>query len=450
MKRILLAVCLIISMLIGTSNVLAAGKTVLKETKKIQDDEKNHLRFSDNLIYKSKGDLMVVCDQDGKEFPDLIFADCSHLTGDLWELDRQGEEVLESCVVKSDGTILIPWSLSVIEVENEHFLEVIFGEEQTDNKDEAMMYVSQNMFTIGFPDEGDVLYKGRKQLFDVDGEKLLTDYVFTDPNQSFNVCGKSYFVNDRENPPSILDASGKVLAEDASKYYYIESGFYYTHKDGKLYVFDEALKQVAESDKAESVIGDDLLAFRGENDLYGVMTFDGKTLVEPAYYNTPQLIGKDLLKTVVKNEAGDRLYGLIDKSGKVLVENKYYAISELSEGYLYAQETSDSKTSSLISPDGKIITDKTEKYPSSDLCEEIEDQKYLILNSGKILDLTDKGSASSLDVGILLVRDKSTNLYGAYELFDGKQILDYEWEKIESAYGKIYALKDGFWHVFTK
>ncbi len=281
MKRTLLAAGLILSMLVGSCNVFAAGKPVLKEEKQIKDTG-GDLRFEGinaPLIYKDKGEQKMFCDPDGKEFPDLLFSRCKHLTGDLWELDRQGAEVPESCVVKTDGTMLIPWSLCVIDVENEHYLQVIFGEEQTDNKDEAMMYVSADMFTVGFPDDKDVLFKGRKQLFDVDGEKLLTDYVFTDPKQSFAVCGVSYVANDRENTPRVLDASGKVLADDASRLGMVKRGFYYSYKDGKTFYYDDTMKQVAESEKEGMIIGDGLLGFKGDNGLYGVMTYDGKILL---------------------------------------------------------------------------------------------------------------------------------------------------------------------------
>ena len=210
------------------------------------------------------------------------------------------------------------------------------------------------------------------------------------------------------------------------------------------------MKQVAESEKEGMIIGDGLLSFKGDNGLYGVMTYDGKILVEPAYQYTPDLIGNGLLKTTLKDEAGNYLYGLTDKSGKVIFEPKYYAISELSEGYLYAKEQSGSKTTLLIAPDGHIISDKIEGYPDSGLCEDVEKDKYLILNTGKTLDLTDKKSIGSLGTGMIYARDENTKLYGAYELFDGKQILDYKWEKIEGAYDCIYALKDGVWHVFSK
>ena len=103
-------------------------------------------------MYKDKGEQKMFCDPDGKEFPDLLFSRCKHLTGDLWELRPPGAEVPESCVVNTDGNDADPWSLCVIDVENEHYLQVIFkGEEQTDNKDEAMMYVSAEAFTVGFP-----------------------------------------------------------------------------------------------------------------------------------------------------------------------------------------------------------------------------------------------------------------------------------------------------------
>ncbi|MBQ6386377.1 MAG: WG repeat-containing protein [Lachnospiraceae bacterium] len=448
MRNKLIAACLIISMIAGSSAVYGAGKPAPKEEKQVQDTVKE-LRFSgmDGLIYKEKGEVKVLCDPDGNELSDIEFVKCSRLAGDLWELDRQGAEVPESCIVKTDGTMLLPWGLCVISEKNDYYLEVVFGEEVTENKDEAMMYVSPNMFTIGFPGDEDVLYKGRKQLFDVKGGKLLTDYVFTNPAQSFKVCGASYAVDDRENAPRILDASGKVLAEDASSLY-VSNGFYYSHHDGKTYVYDDMMNQVSETEQGESVIGDNLLSFRGDNDLYGVMAFDGTVIAEPAYTNSPHELG-DLLETVLKNDAGDYLYGIIDKSGKTVLEPQYYSVGETCDGYLYAKKGKDDETTLLIAPDGRVISDKIPGYPSNDLCVDLEKGKYLILNSGEVLDLSGDALCGPVADGILFSRDSNTDLLGAYELYDGTKILDYEWERMNSAYGCIYAYKDGAWHVFS-
>lgn len=160
-------------------------------------------------------------------------------------------------------------------------------------------------------------------------------------------------------------------------------------------------------------------------------------------------MGGGLFRISKKNEAGDILYGVVDGTGKTVLETKYYAISELKEGYFYAQETRDSETVSLLAPDGHVISDAVEKYPDSNLCEEIGEKQYLILDTGKTLDLSGRESFSAIGTGLITCRDANTCLFGAYDLKDGSQILDFEWEEIHSAYDRIYALKEGVWHVFT-
>ena len=54
-----------------------------------------------------------------------------------------------------------------------------------------------------------------------------------------------------------------------------------------------------------------------------------------------------------------------------------------------------------------------------------------------------------LDTALVAIKSPETRRYGAVELRDGKQLLDYEWENITAAYGRLYAYKDGVCHVFA-
>lgn len=445
MKKKWMAALLALSMVFGSTSVSAA----VKEEKTVKDAS-GELAFTgrNGVMYREKGEEKVFCDGDGKEFPDLAFRDAELLTGDAWLLKRQGAEVPENCVVKTDGTVLIPWGMNVIKAENEHFLEVIEGDQQTDNKDEAVMYISANMFTLGFPGDEDVLYTGTIRLYDLDGEKMLEDYVLTSTSQSFTPAGTSYKVNDKTSAPKVVDASGKVLAEDASRINAV-GNYYYEFRDGSMVVYDDTMTQVAENETANGLVSGGYLSFSTEDNEHGLMALDGTVMIEPVSYSTINPMGGGLFRISKKNEAGDILYGVVDGTGKTVLETKYYAISELKEGYFYAQETRDSETVSLLAPDGHVISDAVEKYPDSNLCEEIGEKQYLILDTGKTLDLSGRESFSAIGTGLITCRDGNTRLFGAYDLKDGSQILDFEWEEIHSAYDRIYALKEGVWHVFT-
>ena len=440
-----------LTLAVGLAGPAVSVSVAVKEEKQIADpDGKLRVTGRDGLLYTDKGDEgKILCDEDGHEITDLVFVSAENMVNDVWQLNRQGEEVPESCVVKTDGTVLIPWCLCVIKARGDSFLDVITGEEKTENKDEAIMYVSPNMFTIGIPGDEDVLYKGRDRLYDLTNEKMLEDVVLTTANQSFDVVGSSYKVNDGINTPVIMDASGKVLAEDASRIYAESNEYYYGYQDGKLMVYDDKMTLLTENEQAKGILKGGYLYTTDENDKYGLLSLDGKELIAPMFENMPRVLSGGLVEFHGKNASDDYVYGLTDLSGNIVLESKYYMIGDLDDGYLYAKETSDSETTIFLAPDGKVIADKLEGYPDSSLCEEIEKGKYLILNSGTTLDLPENAQASTVGTAMIKVWDAEKKTYAVYELYNGEQLLDYEWEDVFTAYGKIYAYKDGAWHVFS-
>ena len=459
MKRGILAFLLAVLLILQTVAVSAAepeaaqgGEAVgpLEETSQI-DDPETDLRFSgtDGIIYRTEGLNKILCDSEGNAFSDLSFLQCEQIDGDVWMLKRQGAELPETCLVRADGTQITDWALCVYNFKNEFFAEAVFGDEQTKDEKEAMMYVTPDMFTTGFPGDDDVLFKGRKMLVDLKEGKLLEDVVLTRPEQNFTVVGYSYMVNDYDNPSRIMDASGKVLLDDASGIYNTDE-YYYQLSEGKTLVYDDTMTRIAESENADGVIDGGFFSFSDENYNHGVMTFDGDVILEAKSNYMPRYMKGGLFIISGKNDAGDILYGLVDRDGKEILETKYYMLLDIEGvGYLYAKETSDSETMTLVSPDGRIISDQLVNYPNKSLTVEMEEKKYLVLNTGETLDLSGKESIESIGTALVSYRNPDTKKYGLSELYNGTELLGEEWDDIQTAYGKIYAYKDGKWHVFS-
>lgn len=445
-KRVL-AVLTAAAVLLGAGTVSAAVKAAPKETAQVKDAGQE-LEFSgeNGILYKKKGDSRVFCDPAGKEFPELIFSSVGIWTGEVAELRRQGAETPESCIVRTDGTVLVPWALMVVKAKNDRFLEITFADEKTDNKEEAMMYLTSKMFTIS-PGEDDVLFKGHQQLLDLQTGKLLDAFVATNTRQSFETCGDSYRVYDGSTW-KIYAADGTVLADDASGIN-VSGSFYYSYdhsgQNRKLIVYDSALKQVSESEKASSLLSGGLFSFKGDNDLQGVLSLDGKEMVPAVSEYMPKVLKGGLIQTGKK--AGDRsCYGLYDASGKQVLDMKYENISEMDEGYLYAKEAD--KKFWLLDPKGRVISDSLSSYPSLVNRDEGDGKSYLNLANGQYIDFGEKARVSRIGPGVVSVCDGNTQKYGVWDLKTGEQILKYEWDYAGSAYGSIYALKGDTWHVF--
>ena len=113
------------------------------------------------------------------------------------------------------------------------------------------------------------------------------------------------------------------------------------------------------------------------------------------------------------------------------------------------KEEGDSERYSLYAPGGRLVSDQIINAPSNELVAGISENDILILNTGETLTLGEGSEGKVLDTALVAVKSPETRRYGAFELRDGKQLLDYEWEKIIAAYGRLYAYKDGVCHVFA-
>ena len=463
MKKRLIAMLIAMVMLVGT--VTAYAEVQETTTFEGEDDDLSvQSSFGAKLLCKETGEndkkdrrQYIFVNAEGKEFPDLTFYFCKYLGGDAWCLQRQGDETVESCMVKEDGTVLFPWALADINGQNENFVEIVTGEEQTDNVEESVMNISPKDLTAAVSGTGDttpIYYKGKRQLYDLKGQKLLEDRVLTKRNQHFHVVGTTYMAPDEEGKQQILDASGKVIEKDASDLSASDDHEYYVDDsvgNEVTRVYDDHLKLLATTDKNVRVLEGGYLSFRGDDGKYGVMSLDGSILVEPVYDAEVEPIEGGTFKVSVKDGNGNILYGVVDKTGKTLVEPKYSStdLVVLEEGFFYVKKEGDSERYSLYAPDGRLVSDQIIYRPDSDLVTGVSENDMLILNTGETLTLAEGSDGKVLDTALVAIKSPETRRYGAVELRDGKQLLDYEWENIIAAYGRLYAYKDGVCHVFA-
>ena len=113
------------------------------------------------------------------------------------------------------------------------------------------------------------------------------------------------------------------------------------------------------------------------------------------------------------------------------------------------KEEGGSERYSLYAPDGNLLSDQIMYQPNNELVAGISENDLIILNTGETLKLAEGSDGKILDTALVAVKSPETRRYGAFELRDGKQLLDYEWENITAAYGSLYAYKDGVCHVFA-
>lgn len=241
----------------------------------------------------------------------------------------------------------------------------------------------------------------------------------------------------------IASASGKTVLENKfSEIKHVSGNSMYVVNDGNgEKVIDENENVILESSY------DDIISINGENmvivedDLYGIVTTIGGTLVEPEYeYLSYAESGYYVAEK-------DGLYGVISVTNEVCVEFKYTSLEYISSTGFYQGENSD-YTSDIINRDfeielaGVIVSDINVESGYIKVRENSE-YKYYNLNFEEVAN-TDVLKSNTL----FLV--KNDGKYG-YVNKDGDMIVDciYDDATEQNAYGYCAVKSNGVWGVLA-
>lgn len=267
-------------------------------------------------------------------------------------------------LVDAEGNVLIPEQYASISVLNERFAQACEVTGITTSKDEALVYSSNNPYSITASD-GDTLYKGVWYIYDLTtGEKVngatgtnsqycfaYGNYVkyYTDDGDQITVGADgakiaegadlfddgSYAVTE-DNTGAVYDADNNKLFsfkyEDYVPSY--RTGDYFIaskYKDGTTYyvLLDESGKVVsAEFDKYITVYGN-LIEADG-----GIYDFDGNEVISGTY---DSVYIDDITKDYWMLKSGD-VYTMINEAGEVLFKETYDDDHYINSSYFTASK----------------------------------------------------------------------------------------------------------------
>ena len=188
--------------------------------------------------------------QDDEEKYGIVSLDGSHVTepeyvicksaGEYFTVsksiptDENDFDALNSCgLVDSKGNTVIPMEYASIDILNERYAKVVKVTEITDNKDDALVYYTDSMFSFS-PDEDDILFKGTWNIYDLKNNKVL-DGISGTKGYTMSAKGDyvSYITDDETR--HTVNADGQELNEDATL---LENGCYVMRDEGTVYNSD--------------------------------------------------------------------------------------------------------------------------------------------------------------------------------------------------------------------
>lgn len=330
-----------------------------------------------------------------------------------------GEDVNQRGLFTEEGEQLIPFEAALIRRLNARYLMVYYATEQTEDRQEALLYQSDGFWLgQGQPREGDTLYKGYARFYDLELRRFVGDLVASKSNAS---SGRLLVLQGKgAQEEGVYDENGAMVSDKRMQ---AGNGFLILPQRE---IYDEDLNLRYTSDTSLSRFSSEsgyLLEWLGEG-RNRIIDIDGNPVVP------------DTFKSVYEEENGfisteleDGAYALIRVGGDTLATSAE-RFSRLSAGYYYGRNEDGYL---LVGPEG-IIADHLENRPEACLQaygENADGQECsLVLNTGEwTLPI---GRAFSMGVGLArkMTQRKEGEHHILYNLFTGDVMLEGDYDAV--------------------
>lgn len=344
----------------GTSTAQVDGKDSNKKNglEKIGETDRRYVSIAKGgLYYMDSSDKYGVISFDGENDTGAKYVSVDKV-GDYFSVktakpkDEDDIDGINSVgLIDGNGEEIIPAEYATYEALNERYIEVCKATEKTESKDDALLFLTDSLFSLGTPDEDDVLYKGSWYIFDCETGSFIPDVTGTKGYRSAAYGGCVQYVTDGEETV-VLNGKGKKLAENANVF---DNGCYAIDNNGNGTVYDSDGKVLFE--------------------------YDSDSLVPTGNY------GK-YFAAIKYKDSGERSECVLDRNGKV-VSSEFEAVN-----YIYGDLVAFDGI--LYDFDGKKVVDgKFKNFYMDDTGEKyvvcVNDEKIVYLKAnGKLIDEVSK------------------------------------------------------------
>ena len=240
------------------------------------------------------------------------------------------DEINNTGLVDGYGNVIIPPEYAIIKsCQNARFFQVIKVTERTDNKDEALVFLTSRFFALTASDE-DILYKGVWYIFDTETGKVIDGVSATNAYSPGVTGDKVSYVDDNENRVSV-NTKGQPFPEGVQLF---EDGSYYDAASGNvcdafgsvLFSFDEEKYDYIGMSSGYYRCN----RYESGTTYYVYLDRSGKEIT-PVYQKPPYIYGDSIV--VVDSAA-------YDLAGNLLVEGPVSNVQETDHfWYLYDYDT---------------------------------------------------------------------------------------------------------------
>ncbi len=284
--------------------------------------------FSSGVYYKDENGKYGIMSFDGKKDTGAKYTYCESINKYFMvatsDFSAQKNEISAmNCVglVDLNGQEIIPMKYASIKQINERYYQLYEALGTTDDRDEALIFSSNEVFSSVYPDEDDALFTGKWYIYDIISGKMVKGATGTKP-YAFTGHGDfiEYVTDDKQIV--IVNQNGDTLP-------------YTNSLVGGVNVFDDGHYTVEEDDSKGSLYnsdGDKLFEYNSEED-YVPMNSVGDYFYASGYDTSTKYVIMDKTGKVISSEFNSIpiLYGnliyvdkkLCDMEGNPIVEGEF-------------------------------------------------------------------------------------------------------------------------------
>lgn len=286
-------------------------------------DSKSIYEISESgIIYKAENKKYGIMTLDGKKDTGAKYTSCVSV-GDYFQVVNVKQDTVKNVtdlncvgVVDVTGKEIIPMKYASIKKINERYIRVFEVTEKTTNKEEALVYYTNDIFSLSAEDD-DILLKGKWFVYDMVAEKMLEGVSGT---KSHDVLGYGNFVQyiTDGGEKITINEKGEKLPEMAILF---ENGYYALTEDNLGAVYNSAHEKVFDYTfdgfVPSNSEGEYILAYKYDNNTrkYVLMDTDGN-VVSAEFIDMPGVYGKLI-------HAGGKIYNF---KGEIVIEGTYDSV----------------------------------------------------------------------------------------------------------------------------
>lgn len=406
-------------------------------------DENLKIKFDNGGAYYENADSLNLLNHKGEIIAENILG-FEYLGQGLYTIVKS-EDVNSTGLINAEGEELIPCEAAIIDwlydEKDGRFLEVIYAENETDNKDECFLFATDRIFHLGKVAEGDTMYTGYSKVFDIEGKSFAENII--NRNNAYGALmpvGNMVYWNDGSDMYRFYSADGELILETDNYVFTSEKLAQYQSEKYEEHVLNENGDIIFTLE--DGYIG--LIYGKG-----GYFYVEDESYENMSFYNSrgELLFTRSSASAIMEYEdlfiiTVDGKQGLIDAKGNTVIDCKYESVSYIDLGIFVAENENGY---SVYDKNGLICKDLDEKSYDSIYTDQ-SGKKLLVLNEGEFsYDL--QGSDLALADGLIYDTDKE-GMKSLVDLFTGKTLLEFEYERIYKYGEYIYAYKDKQWTVY--